>query len=248
MKVLISGLCGHMGKELEKLVLEGCSGAEATMGVDPRNDGTSTIPCVSHFSQATTDADVIVDFSHASMTDSLLAFATKNKIPLVIATTGQTPAQKTSIKKASKMIPIFFAANYSVGIALLCELAKKTAAMLPDAEIEIVEKHHDRKEDAPSGTALALADAIREVRTDATLHLGRSGLQKRTPNEIGIHAIRIGNVVGEHEVLIGTKNQTITLRHEAHSRALFAEGALTAAAFLIGKPAGLYGMKDMIAF
>ncbi len=120
--------------------------------------------------------------------------------------------------------------------------------MLPDAEIEIVEKHHDRKEDAPSGTALALADAVREVHTDATLHLGRAGMQKRTPNEIGIHAIRIGNVVGEHEVLIGTKNQTITLRHEAHSRALFAEGALSAAAFLIGKPAGLYGMKDLLAF
>ncbi len=248
MKVLISGLCGHMGKELEKLVLDGYSGAEPTTGVDARADGSSTIPCVQYFSQADPNADVIVDFSHASMTDSLLAYATKHKIPLVIATTGQTTAQKASIKKASKIIPIFFAANYSVGIALLCELAKKTASVLPDAEIEIVEKHHDRKEDAPSGTALALAEALREVRGDATLHLGRAGMQKRTPNEIGIHAIRIGNVVGEHEVLIGTKNQTITLRHEAHSRALFAEGALSAAAFLIGKPTGLYGMKELLAF
>ena len=115
-----------------------------------------------------------------------------------------------------------------------------------DAEIEIVEIHHDRKVDAPSGTALAIADAIRQIRPESTVHSGRSGMGKRTPEEIGIHAVRMGNVVGIHEVMIGTQNQTITLKHEAHSRALFAEGALAAADFLMGKPAGLYDMNSLL--
>ena len=126
-------------------------------------------------------------------------------------------------------------------------MAKKVAAAMPDAEIEIIEKHHDRKVDAPSGTALAIAEAIRSVRPEATIACGRSGFGKRTKEEIGIHAIRMGNLAGEHEVLIGTNNQTITLKHETHSRALFAEGALAAAAFLCGKPAGFYDMNSMLA-
>ena len=117
---------------------------------------------------------------------------------------------------------------------------------MPDAEIEIIEAHHDRKLDAPSGTALAIADAICQVRPAATVVTGRSGYGKRTPDEIGIHAVRMGNIVGEHEVIIGTQNQTITLRHDAHDRALFAEGALAAAEFLQGKPAGLYSMADIV--
>ena len=149
---------------------------------------------------------------------------------------------------AAEKIPLFFAANYSLGIALLIELAKKTAAAMPEAEIEIIEKHHDRKLDAPSGTALALAKAIQEVRPAAAINCGRSGQGKRTPDEIGIHAIRMGNIVGEHEVMIGTPNQTITLKHEAHDRALFAEGALAAAEFLCGKSAGLYDMQSLISF
>ena len=144
------------------------------------------------------------------------------------------------------MIPVFHSANISLGVALLVELAKKTAAAMPDAEIEIIEKHHDRKLDAPSGTALMIANAIREVRPEATNHCGRSGQGKRTPEEIGIHAIRMGNIVGEHEVIIGTQAQTITLKHEAHSRALFAEGAIVAADYICGRPAGLYKMDDMV--
>ena len=134
----------------------------------------------------------------------------------------------------------------SLGVALLVELAKTAALAMPDAEIEIIEKHHDRKIDAPSGTALMIAKAITEVRPDAYNNLGRSGQGKRTQNEIGIHAIRMGNIVGEHEVIIGTQNQTITLKHEAHSRALFAEGAIAAAAFLVGCEPGLYDMKSLI--
>ena len=248
MRILLSGLGGHMGAEVVKLANAGCRGAEVVAGVDAFAKETGSIPCAADFSSARTDADCIVDFSHHSCTAALLDFAVKNRLPLVLATTGQTEEERAMIEKASEKIPLFFAANYSLGIALLIELAKKTAAAMPDAEIEIIEAHHDRKIDAPSGTALAIADALRSVRPESELNCGRSGLGRRTPTEIGIHAIRMGNIVGEHTVLIGTQNQTITLRHEAHSRALFAEGALAAAEFLLGKPAGLYDMKSLVAF
>ena len=150
------------------------------------------------------------------------------------------------ILDAAKKIPLFHSANMSLGVALLCELAKTAAKTFPDADIEIIEKHHNRKLDAPSGTALLLARAIQEIREKAFFTFGRQGQAKRIPDEIGIHAIRMGNIVGEHEVIVGTDTQTITLKHEAHSRALFAEGAITAAAFLVGKDAGLYDMYSMI--
>ena len=246
MRILISGLGGHMGAEVEKLCAAGCRGAEAVAGVDLMGWQNCTLPCAPDFESARTDVDCIVDFSHHSCTDALLAFAKKNALPLVLATTGQTEEERAAIEAAAKEIPIFFAANFSLGVALLIELAKKAAAAMPDAEIEIVEKHHDRKLDAPSGTALMLAEAIRQVRPSAYPVTGRSGHSRRTADEIGIHAIRMGNIVGEHEVIIGTPNQTITLKHEAHSRALFAEGALAAAAFIVGKPAGLYTMEDLV--
>ena len=145
------------------------------------------------------------------------------------------------------MIPIFHAANMSLGVALLIELAKITAKTFPDADIEIIEKHHNRKLDAPSGTALAIANAIKTVREKAFFVFGRQGNAKRTENEIGVHAIRMGNIIGEHEVIVGTDTQTITLKHEAHSRSLFAEGAIVAAEFLVRQPAGFYDMNRMIA-
>ena len=148
---------------------------------------------------------------------------------------------------ASREIPVFHSANMSLGIALLVELAKTTAKAFPDADIEIIEKHHNRKLDAPSGTALLLANAIKEIRKNAKFIFGRGGQAKREVEEIGIHAVRMGNIIGEHEVIIGTDTQTITLKHEAHSRALFAEGALAAADYLCGKSAGLYDMERMIS-
>ena len=247
MRILVSGLKGFMGNEVAKLALKGYRGAELAGGVDPA-EGETSVPCAGSFAEAQTDVDVVVDFSHHSNTKDLLAFAVANRLPLVLATTGQTEEERAAIAKAAESIPLFFAANYSLGVALLVELARKAAAAMPDAEIEIVEIHHDRKVDAPSGTALALAEAIRGVRPECTIHTGRSGMGKREPNEIGIQAVRMGNVVGIHEVMIGTQNQTITLKHEAHSRALFAEGALAAADFLIGKPAGLYDMNSLLAF
>ena len=248
MRILVNGLYGHMGREVANLALQGYRGAELAAGADICGGSGYDVPCAADIADACTDVDCIVDFSHHSCTDALLAFAVKNSLPLVLATTGQTDEERAAIADASKKIPLFFAANYSLGIALLIELAKKTAAAIPDAEIEIIEKHHDRKVDAPSGTAIAIAKAIQEVRPEAAVHNGRSGFGKRSKEEIGIHAVRMGNIVGEHEVLIGTQNQTITLKHEAHSRALFAEGALAAAEFICGKAPGLYDMKSMISF
>ena len=245
MRILVSGLKGYMGNEVAALAAKGNRGAELVCGVDPA-EGPAPVPCYPSFAEAPADVDVVVDFSHHSCTRELLAYAVGGGIPLVLATTGQTEEERAAIAKAAEKIPLFFAANYSLGVALLIELARKTAAAMPDAEIEIVEIHHDRKVDAPSGTALAIAEAIRQVRPESTVHTGRSGMGKRTPEEIGIHAVRMGNVVGVHEVMIGTQNQTITLKHEAHSRALFAEGALAAADFLMGKPAGLYDMTSLL--
>lgn len=247
MKLLVSGLLGHMGQTVAELAAQGYRDAQVVAGVDRAAlaDCAAPIPCAPDFAHACADVDCIIDFSHHSCTQELLRFAKANRLPLVLCTTGQTEEERAAILTASVDIPLFFSANMSLGVALLIELAKKTAAALPEAEIEIIERHHDRKLDAPSGTALAIADALKTVRRDAQVNLGRSGHGKRQPNEIGIHAIRMGNIVGEHEVILGTPNQTITLKHEAHSRALFAEGALAAAQFLIGKAPGLYDMTSM---
>lgn len=255
MKILLSGICGYMGREVVNYAASGYRGAVLVGGIDINANGSESVPTAVSFSpddhspefiSAVKQADCIIDFTHHSCTSALLDFAVDNNIPVVLCTTGQTDEELARIAEAAKVIPVLHSANMSLGVALLVELAKKTAAAMPDAEIEIIEKHHDRKLDAPSGTALMIAEAIKEVRPEATNHLGRSGHGKRTPTEIGIHAIRMGNIVGEHEVIIGTVAQTITLKHEAHSRALFAEGAIVAADYIIGKPAGLYKMDDMV--
>jgi 4-hydroxy-tetrahydrodipicolinate reductase len=150
------------------------------------------------------------------------------------------------IEEYAKKIPIFVSANMSVGVALTVKLAKQAASVFPDADIEIIEKHHNRKKDAPSGTALMIANAIRTVREKAQFVFGREGMAKREKNEIGVHAVRRGNIVGIHEVLVSTDSQTITLKHEAHSRALFAEGAVSAAECILNKPAGLYNMNSIV--
>lgn len=245
MKIIIHGIGGRMGGEVAALALSGMRGAELVCGVDPYGsyDG---VKCLKTFDEISEAADCIVDFSHHAATKSLLDYAIKTKTPVVLATTGHTEEELEAIRIASEKTAIFHAANMSLGVALLIELAKIAARTMPDAEIEIIEKHHDRKLDAPSGTALAIANAIKTVRDDAFFVYGRGGQAKRTKEEIGIHAIRLGNIVGEHEVIVGTDSQTITLKHEAHTRALFAEGALAAAEFMLGKEPGLYSMPDMI--
>ena len=243
MRILLCGYGGHMGREV-RACAERTENAEIAAGVDPMIPADGI--CVPSFQECKTETDVIVDFSHHSMTGALLDFAEKKNLPVVLATTGQTEEEKARILEAAKKIPVFLAANYSLGIATLTDLVKRAAALYPDGEIEIVEQHHDRKLDAPSGTALALFGAVKEVRPEAEANCGRSGQGKRTKNEVGIHAIRMGNIVGVHEVMIGTQNERITLKHEAFSRGVFAEGSLKAAAFLIGKKPGIYDMKDLI--
>ena len=243
MRIILCGYDGHMGREV-RACAERAKDCEIVAGIDPMAKAEGI--CVPSFDDCRAEADVISDFSHHSMTGALLDYAEKQNLPVVLATTGQTEDEKERIRQAEKKIPVFLAANYSLGIATLTDLVKRAAALYPDGEIEIVEQHHDRKLDAPSGTALSLFRAVQEVRPEAKAVTGRSGMGKREPQDVGIHAIRMGNIVGVHEVMIGTQNERITLKHEAFSRGVFAEGSLKAAAFIAGKAPGLYDMKDLL--
>lgn len=245
MKVLVSGINGHMGRILSNMIKQD-SDLELTCGVD-KNVDDSSVKCFQNFNDVNVDVDIVVDFSHHSLTKEMLDFAVKKNLPLVIATTGQSDEEKNMIFEASKNIPIFFAANYSIGIAVLIESAKKIASQFKNADIEIIETHHNRKLDAPSGTALKIAEGLKEVRPEANFVLGRSGNKKREKNDIGINAIRLGNVVGIHEVMISTEHECISIKHEAYDRGLFAEGAINAVKFMNGKAKGLYGMNDMLS-
>ncbi len=241
-KVLINGACGHMGKEVEKIVE-----AAENMTVCAKVDKFATESgCYTDINDFNGEADVIIDFSNHLGTKDLLDYAVKNNIPTVVATTGHTPDELALIEAAGEKIAVFHSANMSLGVALLVELAVKAAATMPDADIEIVETHHNRKLDAPSGTALMIARAIKSVREKAEFVFGREGNAKREKNDIGVHAVRRGNIVGIHEVLVSTESQTITLKHEAHSRALFADGAVSAAKFILNKPSGLYDMNSIV--
>ena len=222
MRIILAGYGGHMGREV-RASAERTEGAEIVMGVDPMIPET-TDACVRSFGECRAEADVIIDFSHHSMTGALLDFAKERKLPLVLATTGQTEEEKAAIRAAAAEIPVFLAANYSLGIAVLKDLVQRALALYPDAEVEIIERHHDRKLDAPSGTALALFEAVREVRPGARAVNGRSGQGKRGKDDVGIHAIRMGNIVGVHEVLIGTQNETLSLKHEGRLRGRQPEG------------------------
>ena len=243
MKIIINGAGGRMGKALRAMIEKGCRGAEYACGVDLYATGEGIVPSLA---ECTASADIIIDFSNHAATGELVDYAVSRKLPLIVCTTGHTPEELQRIHKASEVIPVFHSGNMSVGIALLTQLAKQTAAMFPDADIEIVEAHHNQKLDVPSGTALMLAKAVQEARPEAKPLVGRHENGKRTREEVGIHSLRMGNTVGWHEVIVNTGTQIITLKHEAQDRALFAEGALAAAEFLIGKPAGLYSMKDIV--
>lgn len=190
--------------------------------------------------------DIVIDFSNHQATEPLLSFCESASVPVVIATTGQTEEELARIRNASEKIPVFFSANMSLGIALLTKLVRETAAKFPGSDIEVVEIHHNRKLDAPSGTAIMLAETAKEARPDSEIITGRSGHHKREQNEIGISSVRMGNIVGTHEVFFSTGTQTISIRHEAHDRALFADGAMDAARYLLGHPSGLYNMDDLV--
>lgn len=248
MKIIVSGFSGHMGQILASAI-EKKEDMSLAAGICMNADTLKTdrCPLFSTPAECTVDADILIDFSNHILTLPLLAYCMERNLPAVLCTTGQTAQEKEAIRSAANRIPIFFSANMSVGIAVLIKMAKEAAKAFPGADIEIVEMHHNRKLDVPSGTALTIADELKQVRKDAELCVGRREAGKRRPNEIGIHSIRAGNEIGTHEVIIATDSQVLTLKHEARDRALFAEGAIAAAEFLFGKKPGLYGMKDLIA-
>ena len=238
MRAILCGANGAMGK-----LIDGILGADVSGRVSI--DGENNVPKT--FAElGKVEADVVIDFSHHSAIADVLAYTKSIGAAVVVGTTGHTPEEKELISQASEEIPVFFSGNVSLGIAVLCRLAKQTAAFFPDADIEIVEVHHTRKVDAPSGTALMLFNAIKEVRPQAVANCGRAGEGKRTKEEIGISALRMGNVVGIHEVHICTPSQTLTLRHEAGNRGMLADGAVDAARFICGKKPGLYNMEDLL--
>ena len=246
MKVLIHGSTGRMGKILCQLLKDGYQNLTLAARVSPEETADPANCVYTSLAEVGCDVDCVVDFSHHTAVGSLMDFCVAKNLPVVVATTGQTPEEKAVIEEAAKKIPVFFSANMSIGVVLLANLAKKAASVFPDANIEIVEKHHNQKLDVPSGTALLLAHKIQETLTDTVLLVGRHENGKRTAKEIGIHSLRLGNEVGTHEIIIATGAETITLKHEAENRSLFANGALAAAAFLEGKVPGLYSMQDII--
>lgn len=243
MKIIVNGINGRMGNEVSKLISEGMYNSKLVAGVDVSSNDDNTYKKLSEFTGA---ADCVIDFSNHVATKELLDYCVCKKLPVVIATTGHTKEEKELIEKAADKIPIFFSANMSIGVALLASLARTVAKTMHGANIEIVEKHHNRKLDVPSGTALLIANEIREELKDYELLVGRKDNGKRPEKEIGIHSLRLGNIVGEHEVIVATDSQVITLKHEAQSRSLFAEGALDAARFICQKQPGLYNMKDLV--
>lgn len=229
------------------------NGVEIIAGVDIASASAMPFPCYSAWQSIPQDiikkAGVIVDFSNPIALAGLLEFAVANSLPAVIATTGFNDAQVGLIKAASKRIPVFFTANMSLGVNLLCELAKKAARVLGNSfDVEIVEMHHNQKLDAPSGTALMLANAINEEFDNSMAYEfdRHSKREKRPRNEIGIHSVRGGTITGEHEIIFAGHDEVITLSHSARSKELFATGALSAAAFIDGRQAGLYTMADML--
>ena len=207
-------------------------------------------PVYSSINDFTANADVIIDFSHHSALPSLLNYAISHKTPIVVCTTGHTDDEMEMMRKAADDVAIFFSRNMSIGVNLLIDLCRRAASALgEDFDIEIIEKHHHNKLDAPSGTAMMIAEELKETRKgDAEFVYDRHEVRrKRDPREIGIHAVRGGSIVGEHDVIFAGANEIITLSHTATSRELFADGAIKAADFMISKPVGLYSMSDLIA-
>lgn len=247
-KVIISGCNGHMGRVVEEICAADPE-IDVVAGFDILGGSDHDFPVHTSPNQFQGEADVIIDFSHPAALTPLLAFCVNRKVAAVLATTGYTPEQLSEIDEAAKTVPIFRSANMSLGINVVVELIKKAAAILEGYDIEIVERHHNRKVDAPSGTALMLADAAASaVSYDTQYVYDRSSVRHpRDKIEIGISAVRGGTIVGDHEVIFAGRDEVIELHHHAASREIFANGAVKAAKFLFRKNHGLYNMADLVA-
>lgn len=247
-EVILHGCNGRMGQMLSELISKD---EEMTVvaGIEPSGEAKNDYPVYKSFDELKETADVIIDFSTASAIDSLLDYCEKTHTPLVLCSTGLSEAQLDRIERLAKVSAVLVSANMSLGINVLLKLLKNVTKTLYENgfDIEIVEKHHNQKLDAPSGTALALADVMKDELDDISYNLDRSKVRKkRERNEIGISAVRGGTIVGEHEVIFAGTDEVIEIKHTAYSRAIFAKGAMSAAKFLSGKSAGKYSMSDVI--
>ena len=249
-KIIMHGCNGKMGRVITEL----CASDEElkiVAGIDAYDGIKNNYPVFKSLSDCDIQADVMVDFSTAVAVDCLIEYCLEKKLPVVLCTTGLSEGQLAKVEDAAKKVAVLKSANMSLGINTLMNLLQKAAKVLAPAgfDVEIVEKHHNQKLDAPSGTALALADSVNEAMDGAyEYEYDRSKVRrKRNQNEIGISSVRGGNIVGEHEVIFAGMDEVITFKHSAYSRAVFAKGALEAAKFLAGKEAGMYDMSDVIA-
>ena len=248
-KIILCGCSGKMGVAITSIV-NGRDDCEIIAGVDVNTSCTHGYQVYSTIADVTEKADVIIDFSHPSTLDSILSYATENQVPAILCTTGYSEAQLSQISEASKKVALFHSGNMSLGINLLIALSRKAAQILGGSfDVEIVEKHHNQKIDAPSGTALMIAKAIsEELPYDSRYEYDRHSVRrKRERSEIGIHSVRGGSIVGEHEVIFAGHDEVVTIAHSAQSKGVFAAGAVNAAVFMKGKPAGLYDMNNLIA-
>ncbi len=247
--ITISGACGKMCRVISSIV-SGREDCKIISGIDKIAEKYSDFEIYDSPSKLESKPDVIIDFSHPAALGELLEYCLSTNTALVIATTGYNDEQISAIKKAGEQIPIFFTFNMSLGINLLIKLAKTASEILGGQfDIEILEKHHNLKIDAPSGTAIMLADAINETLDNKYKYSydRHSMRKKREPNEIGLHSVRGGTIVGEHDIIFAGHDEVITLSHAAHSKEVFAVGAVNAAVFLAGKPAGIYDMAAMLS-
>ncbi len=248
-KIILNGCNGKMGQVITRLAAEDTE-CEIAAGFDINDTVENTYPVYTNPMDFTGEADVVIDFSHPSSLTGILNFCKARKLPVIICTTGLSAEQKAEFTEASEEIPVFFSANMSLGINLLIALAKKATKLLEgNFDIEIVERHHNQKIDAPSGTALAIADAIDETLSYPAEYVydRHSVRRKRKKTEIGLHAVRGGTIVGDHDIIFAGNDEVIELKHSAHSKEVFAVGAIKAAKFITGKPAGMYSMSDLMS-
>lgn len=248
-KVIMNGCNGKMGQTITGLIAQDDE-IEIVAGIDPYDGIKNTYPVFKDINECDVKADALIDFTTASAADALIDYCAAKKLPCVLCTTGLSKEQLDKVESASKEVAILKSANMSLGINVLLKLLKDAAAVLAPAgfDIEIVEKHHNQKLDAPSGTALALADSINEEFNNNYCYVydRSTRREKRAQKEIGISAVRGGTIVGDHDVIFAGPDEVITFSHRAYSKAVFGKGAIEAAKFLAGKPAGLYDMKDVI--
>lgn len=249
-RVLMHGCCGRMGRMITELIKED-ENVQIVAGVDALGGSCADYPVYRALEDVTEEADAVIDFSTAKAADHLIDWCVERKIPVAVCTTGLSDVQLDKLHKAAESIAVLKSANMSIGINLLLNLLKEAAPKLAEAgfDIEIVEKHHNQKLDAPSGTALALADSVNEGLPERYDYVydRSTRRQKRPKNEIGISAVRGGSIVGDHDVIFAGQDEVITFSHTAYSRAIFAKGAIAAAKYLNGKPAGFYDMQDVLA-